>query len=324
MCIIHGLGYRGLLPLKSSADTPQHSVLIAADEAVAPPKKKKQKVASSATTTTVSDQQDATETDHCTVDTKMMVFLSGGAVQKTKDEGGRNITKIIAKEILFKDKYNDIPKWCFWGFDNTANQWVQVRASNLYGIKRTDDQGNQTLVTTLAKARQGTRVNLGIGARTKDAVCSSASVGVSAPQASEIHSKPSRQCVSDAINLLVSLSEFQLIRQPSPDLLLTALPGFFRNSKATKLIKPSKWKILRDSSNFKGAIDDLCRHAKHTDKFIIQVFLPPPVDTSLHCVAVRDCQICDPVTNKGWLPLTPASFDVLGISKIVTGFKISS
>jgi hypothetical protein len=290
--------------------------------AVAPPPKKKHKVASSTTTTaTVTEQQ--VEAACAAEDSKMVAGLSAAAVQKSNDEYGRNITAIIAKELVFKVKKNDIPTWCYWGLDKTANKWVQLRASNLFGITRTDHQGITTLVTKLGKARQGTRVNFGTGARlTKDEVCSCASVGVS-PQASETHSKSPRQCVSDAMKLLLSPEEFQLIHQPSPDLLLTALLRIFSNSKETKLIKPSKWGILSDFSNFKGAIEDLCKGAKPCDKFIIRVYLPPPNDTDLHCVAVRDCQMCDTATDNGWLPLTPASFDVLGISKIVTGFKIS-
>jgi hypothetical protein len=31
----------------------------------------------------------------------------------------------------------------------------------------------------------------------------------------------------------------------------------------------------------------------------------------------------DPVIGDDWLPLTPASFEELGITKIVTGYKIA-
>ena len=160
-----------------------------------------------------------------------------------------------------------------------------------------------------ANARPGTRVKLGAGARSK-------------LEESSLASAPTgRDCVSLAMALLISPKDFLHIPQPSLDLRLSALKRFFRYTEL-KLLKPSKWGILRDFCHFVGAIDDICSNATAEDKFILRVTLPPPVATSLHCVAVRGREICDPATGQGWLPLAPASFEALGISAINTGFKI--
>ena len=207
-------------------------------------------------------------------------------------------------------------KWCFEGYDVSSAKWVQVRHSNLYGVTFTDPTGQHQHVMTVAKAGNGHRVNLGTGAREPEVNCLAAGLA-SAPQVSVGH-----ECVSDALLLLVSSVEFPRIPQPSADLQFNSIKQIFHHSKAIALLKPSQWGILRDARNFTDSIEDLCSYATVSDKFIFRVTLPPPASTSLHCVAVRDREICDPATGHGWLPLAPASFKTLAISAINAGFKI--
>ena len=192
---------------------------------------------------------------------------------------------------------------------------TQVRKSNLLGMNFTDDKGQQQSVLEAVHANEGKKVKFGAGARSDgDKVGARSSAPVSDHPHEFPISSPSHECVSDTIFFLLSSSESLHIPQPSPDLRLSVLCKIYSNT-VTKLIKPSKWGFLRSHRHFTGAIEDICTHAKAEDRFILQVTLPPPINTSLHCVAVRNLQICDPaLPDKGWLPLTPASFACLGIS----------
>jgi hypothetical protein len=198
---------------------------------------------------------------------------------------------------------------------------MQVSASSIDALTFTDASGNKHNVVAYARAHAGERVILGTGARAVERELEGrGSVMVTSMQARACDSKlSSRRCVSDAMSLLVSPTEFARIPQPSDDLLMTALRQIFSNSRETKFLPPSKWGFLRDPQAFRGAVEDVCQQARLDDRFVLRVTLP---NTSLHCVAVRDRQICDLATGLGWLTLTSESFATLGIQNINAGFKV--
>jgi hypothetical protein len=233
---------------------------------------------------------------------------------------------IYAKRVYFSDGV----VWVFEGYNDDTGRWIQIRMSNLFGVNFSDAIGTHS-VLQYARANEGNRVRLGSGAHSKiERVTDGQTAPVDsgyAPYAYDggrsydVAPTSSRECVRDSMALLVSPSELVHIQQPCPDLLLTALPSFYRNSKHITLLQPSQWGILHDPRNFRDAINDLCTHSAPTDSFILQVHKQQAA-TTLHCVAVSNKQINDPSTQFGWLPLSISSFAKLDIDRMRGGFKV--
>ena len=165
--------------------------------------------------------------------------------------------------------------------------WVQVKKESVAHIRSMDDCGTERPVVDIALERPGVVITLG------------------------------DENVANSMALLVSPSEHEKIPQCA-HLKLNYICEIYRRSKTTSLLKPSRWgfPIQRGCP----LIEDLCQFCTTEDRFILKVCKDKKW---VHCVAVRNNQIRDTTSDDGWLPLTPASFTLLHITRITGGLKIS-
>ena len=216
-----------------------------------------------------------------------------------------DITMIKAKRHTFDDGEE---QWCYGAYDVHQHKWIQVPCSSVDHLRVTDAFGKSSSAVYTSRAQPGRPVKLGTGKRKRcDKLVGTTPI-------------LSRRCVADSMSLLISPSEFEKIPLQCDNLRMDLLPAIFANTKV-KFSRPAKWGFLRDPSNYNGAIEDLCVNAKLDDRFIIRVTLIDAM-TSLHCVAVRNRQICDVATGMGWMPLTAESFTQLNIGAINFGYKV--
>ena len=162
----------------------------------------------------------------------------------------------------------------------------------------------------------GVLVKLGAGARDK---VSAGETTVAVAAASE-SSERDAQCVAKSFAYLGHAIEL------GDDFLFDALPeAVMLKLPRVKLEMPVKWGFIYGEapklSAMPDAIDLICKHATDSDLFILRVHIGGDVNTSLHCVAIKGRMLKDPTFAKA-LPLQLDSFKMLGIEKIMEGYRL--